>query len=448
MLLSAPYKKSYYDILKIAYPVCLSNLGHITVGIVDTAMVGQVSTTAQAGVALAGSLFYILLVFGIGIAFGVTPYAAEADAQNNHSKIKALLKNSLVLNFLVNMILVLILIASSPLLRKLDQPMDVVEIAIPFLEILTISLIPLSIFSAFKQFAEGLSDTKIAMFISVAGNVVNIFLNYVLIFGKWGFPKMGVLGSAWASLYARIIMAIGMSMYIFTNKKFKAYSSNFIKEKTDFKEIYALFKVGVASGLQWVFEVGAFSCAVIMAGWLGTKQQAAHQIAVSIAAATYMIASGISAGVSVKVGNAVGERNKEHIKISGNSGFILVLAFMSLSCILLIACKNYFPLLFSKDIEVIEMAASLIVIAGIFQLFDGAQVVGLGALRGLKDAKIPTITTLFAYWIIGLPVGYFLAFTLNMGVQGIWWGLSVGLLFSAVALYARFKFIAKSIHLE
>ncbi len=444
-LLSPNYLTNYRRTLLLAYPVVLSQLGHIMVGVVDTAMVGQIGTVPQAAVALSNSLYTLVLVFGLGVSYGVTPLVAAADSTKHIGENARLLKHGVVINTVLGILLFVLLYFISPVLNLFNQKQEVVDMAIPFLNVMMLGMIPLCIFSGFKQFTEGLSFTKIAMVITVGANLLNVLLNYLLIFGHWGLPKMGLMGACWATFISRVVMAIGMFLYVYFNKHFKIYWKGFNKIKITKALTKKILGIGVPSGLQWVFEVGAFSFAVIMIGWISATAQAAHQVALSIAATTYMMASGLSAAASVRVGNELGLKNREGVRTAGFSAFIIVLVFMSLMATCFILFRNYLPLLFNNNADVIAVSSSLIVIAAFFQLSDGTQVVGLGALRGMKDVKIPTIITLIAYWIIGLPMSYVFAFKFNFGVQGIWYGLSLGLGIAAVLLFLRFNYVSKRI---
>ncbi len=444
-LLSPNYLTSYRKTLLLAYPVVLSQLGHIMVGVVDTAMVGQIGSLQQAAVALSNSLYMLVLVFGLGVSYGITPLVAAADSKKDFSENASLLKHSIIINTVMGILLFALLFVSSPVLHLFHQKEEVVNMAIPFLNVMMLGMIPLCIFSGFKQFTEGLSFTRVAMLITIGSNVVNIILNYTMIFGHWGFPKMGLMGACWATFISRVVMAIGMFIYVYYNKHFKVYWKGFNALKVTKTLTKKILGIGVPSGLQWVFEVGAFAFAVVMIGWISPDAQAAHQVALSIAATTYMMASGLSAAASVRVGNQLGLKSREGVRIAGFSAVIIVLAFMSLMAICFIVFRNFLPTIFSNEPTVITISVSLVVIAAFFQLSDGVQVVCLGALRGMKDVKIPTYITLFAYWIIGLPMSYIFAFKLNLGVQGVWYGLSLGLGLAAILLFLRFNYVSKRI---
>lgn len=415
------------------------------VGVVDTAMVGQIGTIPQAAVALANSLYFLVLVFGLGVSFGITPLVAAADSSKDYSGNAALLKHGIIINTALGVILFLLLLMISPVLNYFNQKQEVVDLAIPFLNVMMLGMIPLCVFAGFKQFTEGLSYTGIAMIITVVANLLNILLNYLLIFGHWGFPEMGLMGAGWASFISRVAMALAMFLYVYYNKPFKIYWLNFNLKNISLPLTKKILALGVPSGLQWVFEVSAFSFAVIMIGWISPAAQAAHQVALSIAAVTYMMAGGISAAASVRVGNQLGLKSRGGIRIAGFSAFIMVLVFMSISSICFILFRDILPVFFNKEIEVVTIASSLLIVAAFFQLSDGVQVVGLGVLRGIKDVKLPTVVTLIAYWAIGLPMSYVFAFILDFGVMGIWYGLSIGLTITAVLLFIRFNYVSKRI---
>lgn len=442
---SSEYSGNYKATLLLAYPVVLSQLGHIMVGVADTAMVGQIGTIEQAAVALSNSLYTILMVFGLGVSYGVTPLVASADSSKNFSENASLLKHGIVINTATGILLFLLLFMLSPILRHMEQDKMVVELAIPFLNVMMLGMIPLCIFSAFKQFAEGLSDTQVAMYISVGGGLLNILLNYLMIFGYGGFPKMGLMGSCWASFITRMLMAFSMFAYIFLHKKFRPYTQQMNFKLLSGELIKKILTIGIPSGLQWVFEVGAFAFAVVMIGWISPKAQAAHLVALSLAAITYMMASGLSAAASVRVGNQYGLKSRRGVRIAGFSAFMMVIFFMSFTASCFVIFRNILPTLFNSDPEVILVSSSLLIVAAFFQLSDGIQVVALGALRGIQDVKIPTAITLIAYWIIGLPMSYFFAFKLNLGILGIWYGLFLGLTSAALLLFARFNFVSKKI---
>ncbi|MDB5264305.1 MAG: multidrug transporter, partial [Adhaeribacter sp.] len=305
--------------------------------------------------------------------------------------------------------------------------------------ILCFSMVPLMVFQGFKQFAEGLSLTKQAMYISVFANLLNIAGNYMLIYGKWGAPPLGLEGAAISTFVSRVIMALMMGAYVLYAGRLKIYRLRWRRKFVSVRYMLRILKLGLPISLQMALEVGAFSFSAIMMGWLGAKALAAHQIAISIAALTYMMASGIAAAATIRVGNLFGSGRLRDMQIAGYSSMLMVIGFMSSAGLLLVLLNNFIPQLYVNDPEVIKIAGSLIIIAALFQISDGVQVVGLGALRGLEDVKVPSMISLLAYWVVALPIGYLLGFTGGFGALGIWTGLLLGLSVAAILLFFRFR---------
>ncbi|AKD04592.1 MATE family efflux transporter [Pontibacter korlensis] len=437
------YKKHFSRNFILAYPVVLSQLGHILVSVFDSLMVGQTGTMPLAAASLGNSIFTITLVFGLGVSYSITPLIAAADGRRNYTRISLLLLNGLVSNILLGILLFIAGYFLSPYITVLDQPPKVVELAIPYINILFLSMVPLMVFQAFRQFAEGLSLTRQAMYISIIANGLNVVLNYILIFGKLGFEPMGILGAGWATLISRIVMAIAMAAWVLYAKRFEVFRHFLKLRHLSFIHMYRIFKLGLPISGQMIFEMGAFSFSAVMIGWLGAKELAAHQIAINVASVTYMMASGIAAAATIRVGNQKGLGNYKDMRMAGYSNLVMGIIFMIGSGLLMILFKNVIPVLYIDDQEVIQLASGLLIIAALFQISDGVQVVGLGALRGLEDVRIPSLISLLAYWGVGLPVGYILCFKADFGVNGIWLGLLVGLSVAAVLLTLRFKVLSK-----
>jgi len=433
------YKDHFGKTFHLAYPVMLSQLGHIMVGIVDSIMVGQLGPTELAASSFANNFMAVFMMFGIGVTYGITPMVAQADGKKDHGKLTRLLRHGIILSILAGLFLALLMFALSALFPFMKQPEEVIRLGKPYFFIIASSLLPLIIFQGFRQFAEGMSVTKPTMFITILANGLNVLLNYLLIYGKLGFPELGLNGAGWATLVSRIVMAFGMMWFVRNYSRFKAYRSGFSLKhfKADF--FMPMLKIGIPTGGQFVFEVGAFAMAAIMMGWLGTIPLAAHQIAISLVSLSYMMASGISAASTVRVGNQLGKEDYPNLKRAGNTSYFMVLIFMALCSAIYILFNGFFPTIYVDEKEVIGIASSLIIIAGLFQLSDGVQVVGLGCLRGMSDVKVPTIITLVAYWGLAIPTSYLFGFVLDFGPQGIWYGLLTGLTVAAITLYIRFN---------
>ena len=419
----------------LATPVMVGQLGHIMVSVADTAMVGQVGVIPLAAATFGSTFFHILLLFGIWVSYAITPLVAATD-EKEQSKLLSILQNGLAVNVILGVMLVLIGLAIVPFLHHFGQEPPVAEAAGPYLMIIISSIFPALIFQTFRQYSEGLSDTFKPMVVSVVANLVNVGLNYLLIFGKFGFPELGLNGAGYATLISRIVMAVFMILLI--REKFQGFAFHF--DKARMKQV---IKLGIPSGMQYIFEVGAFATAAIMVGWLGAKELAAHQIALNLAAITYMASTGIAAASTIRVGNQLGLKDVKTLRGAGYSCFVLVAAFMAFCGLTFIVFRDFLPSLYIDDEEVRAMAASLLIIAAGFQVSDGAQAVGLGVLRGLTDVKIPTLVTFISFFILSIPGGYFLGFTLDMGVHGVWYALSGGLTIAAMLHLIRFNSLTK-----
>lgn len=424
--------------LTLALPIMFGHFGHVLTHLSDSAMIGQVHSDSLAAASLANGLFVILLTLGLGISFGLTPLVAAADGSKNTSENTHLLRNGLIVNLLTGLGLFALVLGCLPLINHLNQPEQVVLLSKPYLAIIAISIIPLMIYQHYKQFAEGLSKTKVAMYISLLSNLINILLNYILIFGKLGFPRMELVGAGVATLVARVIMALLMYYYIRHGKEFLKYREGFVMKGLSRKYMKEIWAVGYPIGFQFMFEAASFVIASIMIGWIGAKQLAAHQIAISMASVTYMTASGVSAATTVRVGNYFGKNNMAEVRKAGFVSFVMVALFMLLCALGFLLFHQLLPPLFTPEEDVRQIAAGLIIIAAFFQVSDGLQVVALGILRGLKDVKMPSYIAIVAYWLAGLPAGYFFAFVLNWNEKGIWWGYVVGLSLAALLLFLRF----------
>lgn len=444
----AKYKPYYKSNFLLAYPVVISQLGHMMTSIADSVMVGQLGTIPLAACALGNSLLGIFMVAGIGLSQGITPLVAQENGKDNKSICGLLLEQGVLISVFAGLILFGIVSVIALNLHLLDQPVQVALAAKNYLLIIAASIVPLMIFQNFRQFAEGLGYTRQAMYLSVGGNIVNIIFNFLLIYGWLGFPEMGLFGAGVGTFISRVFMAIGMGWYVIKSKLFKSYIDGFKITKVDWLRIKSIVKLGFPIAMQYFFEVGAFSGAAIMIGWIGAKELAAHQIAINLAAATYMGASGIGVAATIRAGHAFGKRDFKDLRLSAISSYHLVIGYMCITALIFLTCNHLLPWIYIKNDEVIQIAGELLIVAAFFQLSDGIQVVGAGVLRGLSDVKIPTLVTLLAYWFFALPLGYLLGFTFHMGPLGIWISLSLALTIVAVLLFWRFNKLSKSLQLS
>ena len=432
----------------------LGMLGHTFVAFADNVMVGQLGTAELAAVSLGNSFVFIAMSLGIGFSTAITPLVAEADASNNISEGRNAFKHGLLLCTILSVLLFLIILSLKPVMYYMDQPKEVVELAIPYLNFVSLSLIPLIVFQAMKQFSDGLSNTKYPMYATILANVINIILNYLLIFGTFGFPKLGITGAAIGTLFSRIIMVYFL-WTIFKNKeKFKPYINGFNFKKIEKKTSLKLFNLGFPSALQMFFEVGIFTAAIWLSGVLGKNPQAANQIALNLSSMTFMIGIGLSVAAMVRVGNQKGLNDFVSLRRIAFSIFFLTFLIEIIFASFFLVFRDWLPTLYldqntlvniNDNKEVVIIASKLLLVAAFFQIFDGLQVAILGALRGLQDVKIPAFITFISYWIIGFPVCYYLGLHTSLESMGIWIGLFTGLFTASILLYLRFNYLTKKL---
>ena len=435
----------------------LGMLGHTFVAFADNVMVGQLGTAELAAVSLGNSFVFIAMSLGIGFSTAITPLVAEADSANNISQGKNAFKHGLILCTFLSVLLFLIILLLKPLMYYMDQPKEVVELAIPYLNYVALSLIPLIIFQALKQFSDGLSNTKYPMYATILANIINIVLNYLLIFGSFGFPKLGIVGAAIGTLFSRIIMVYFLWMIFKSKDKFRPYITNFNFKKIEQKISAKLFNLGFPSALQMFFEVGIFTAAIWLSGVLGKNPQAANQIALNLSSMTFMVGIGLSVAAMVRVGNQKGLNDFISLRRIAFSIFFLTFIIEIIFASFFLIFRDWLPTLYidgdtlvniDDNKEVVLIASKLLLVAAFFQIFDGLQVAILGALRGLQDVKIPAFITFISYWIVGFPVSYYLGLYTSLESIGIWIGLFTGLFVASILLYIRFNYLSKKLILQ
>lgn len=427
-------------------------LGHTLIGIVDNIMVGKLGATELAAVSLGNSFIYVAISLGIGFSTAITPIIAQADAEKDTSKIRSAFHHGLFLCGILGLALFGSIVLAKPLMYYMGQPEEVIVLAKPYIDWVAFSLIPLVVYQGYKQFADGLSMTKYSMYAIIMANVVHVILNYLLIYGIWIFPKMGIIGAALGTVISRLMMLAFMHLILSKNKKLTAYFQNFSFQdikKTMLKKIVGL---GLPSALQMFFEVALFTSAIWLSGSLGKNSQAANQIALSLASATFMFAMGLSVTAMIRVSNQKGLKDFKKLMVVARSIFLLAIIIEIIFAICFVLFHQYLPHLFLNmeknalvidNEEVIAIAAQLLLVAAVFQISDGIQVVVLGALRGLQDVKVPMYITFAAYWVVGFPVSYYLGKHTELKATGIWIGLLAGLTVAAVFLYIRFNYLTK-----
>lgn len=446
------YTKEFSYNLRLAYPVILGMVGHTLIGIVDNIMVGKIGSTELAAVSLGNSMIFIAMSLGIGFSTAITPIVAEGDAEKNDTKIRSAFHHGLFLCTILGLVLFTVIMFAKPIMELLKQPADVIVLAKPYLGWVAFSLIPLVMYQGYKQFADGMSLTKYSMYAMVMANVLHVGINYVLIYGIWFFPKMGIIGAALGTVISRIFLV--MFMHIMLSRRddlkrfFKGFSFNEIKKAT----IKKIISIGFPSAMQMLFEVVLFTASIWLCGNIGKTSQAANQIALSLASMTFMFAMGLSVTSMVRVSNQRGLMDYKKLIVVARSIFLLAIILETVFAIFFIVFHDYLPNIFLNmentgqildNEEVIAIASKLLLIAAVFQISDGIQVVVLGALRGLQDVKVPMYITFVAYWVIGFPISYYLGEHTELKAQGVWVGLLAGLTAAAICLYVRFHYLTK-----
>ncbi|MCZ6594142.1 MAG: MATE family efflux transporter [Bacteroidetes bacterium] len=453
----AQYTKEFSYNIKLATPVILGMLGHTLVAFVDNIMVGQLGTAELAAVSLGNSFMFIAMSLGIGFSTAITPLVAEADAEGNFVVGKSSFKHGLFLCTVLGIALFLMVFLAKPLMYLMNQPPEVVDLAMPYLNLVAISLIPLIIFQAFKQCSDGLSITRYPMYATIIANVVNVILNYLFIFGKFGFPEMGVVGAAIGTLASRFIMLGYLWFLMSQHYKSRAYVLQIKLFKLSKRMLKKLLNLGFPSALQMFFEVAIFTAAIWLSGILGKNPQAANQIALNLSSMTFMVAMGFSVAATIRTSNQKGLRRFRELRRIAFSIFLLTTICASFFAIGFMLFNGDLPKMyldysdqikFADNFQVLTIASKLLLIVAVFQISDAVQVVVLGALRGMQDVKIPTLITFIAYWMIGFPISYYLGMYTEYKSSGIWIGLLAGLTASAVMLYLRFHYLSKKLIAE
>lgn len=436
----AQYFPYYKRNLKLALPVVLSQIGQVTVMLVDTMMVGHVGTTELAASSFANNVFMVGMYFGMGITYGLTPLVGNSYGNGKLRQVATWLKNGLSTHFIAAIALSVIMFGAYFLLPFMGQPDDVLAAAQPYYILLCISYLPFMLFFSVKQFFEGVGNTNIAMQITLIANAVNIIVNYVLIFGKFGFPQLGLNGAGIGTLISRLIMPLLFMLYIYKIPRFKRYFVVAGRQPVQKYKAFKTLKIGIPIAFQLIVEVVTFSTGAVMMGWLGEIPLAAHQVAIGLAGFTYMISLGVSQATTIRISHQMGMKDYVALQKAAFASTHLVLFFMLSMGIVFITLRNQLPLLFTEDVQVIKIAAQLLIVAAIFQVFDGLQVIMLGTLRGMSDVKVPMFFAFLAYLVVGIPTSYIFAFVLNAGPQGVWFGYLVGLGTAGILFFFRFRF--------
>ena len=433
------------ETVKLALPISTGQLGHIMLGVVDSLMVGRVGSAPLAASSLVNGIFFLVLVIGIGLSMASTPLIAMAKGANKFDECGRILNHSIIVNVSFAVVISVFAFALSFLIPFLNQPKDVADQAVPYLMVLSGSVLPFIIFQSYRQFLEGLSKPNAPMVIAILANFLNAFLNWIFIFGKFGIPALGLTGAGIATTITRWVMALALMLYTLNYKAVKIYKPQLKFTGLNFSLIKKIINIGLPSGFQYFLEVGAFSFAAIMMGWLGKIPLAAHQIAMNLASVTYMIILGISSAGTIRVGIASGERSITEVRKAGFTAMGLAVSVMFCFGVTFILFRNFFPTLYIGERQVIELASQLLIVAALFQIFDGLQASSISVLRGLTDTKIPALISFASYWLIGIPIAVLLGFYFSLGAVGVWIGLLISLASLGSMMLARFNIKSKQL---
>jgi MATE family multidrug resistance protein len=431
--------------LKLALPIVLSQLGQLAFGIMDTAILGRLGAVPLAASAFVNNVCNIPMVFALGVSTAVSVLSSQSYGEKNYKNCGKILNHGLLFVGVLTFAIILGLLLATRYLYVFNQPEEVLSNSYGYYKMMAWSILPFILFFVLKNFSEALSHPIIPLVFLLIGLVTNFILNMLFVFGLYGFPNYGTMGAGLATLISRTLVVLLLYIFIKYSHKFEKYRIDFFQQKFDKFTFQSISRVGIPSGFQFLFEVAAFACSGIMMGWLGTKTLAAHQIVLQIASVTFMMALGLSFAVSVRIGQMKGQENYPPLRQVGIGAFSFVAALLGLFGVVILLLRTFLPTLFISDPEVESMAAQLLIIVCLFQIFDSTQAVAMSALRGIQDLKIPTWIAFFAYWVVALPLGYYLAFVVGLKHIGIWAALGISLCCSSTLLMSRFFYKTKKL---
>lgn len=429
------YKTLFKQTAKLAWPITIGQLGLVLMGAIDTIMLGRLSTDIMDAAAVGNAIFFLIMLIGMGTLYAVGTFTAIADGEGKAQQSIPILFSSLRVSLILSVVIFGLNLLLYYNFGIFQQTPAVTAGGAEFLMIVNWGVPALMFYYSGKQMLDGLGRTSVSMYVTFFGVAMNIFLNWVMIYGNLGCPPMGLAGSAWATNYSRFAMGIVMLACAWYHPFVQKLKQLQIEYK---KYDWAILKTGIPIGFTFFFEMGAFTAGLIMSGWIDETHQGAHQIAINLASITYMFITGIAAAGAIMVGNYYGAKDRLMVRKAGFAAILLGLGIEGLFALLFIALGSVLPLIYTKDEGVIEIAQSLLFLAAFFQLSDGLQAVGAGVLRGIKDTKITGIIAFVSYWIIMVPGAYLFCFTLQWGIEGIWFAFIVGLTFAAIWLLNRF----------
>ena len=437
------YVPFYKRNLKVAFPVMITQAGQVLVQLADNIMVGHLGAAQLAGVSFANAIIMIGLVFAIGFAQGVTPVVGQHFGKGDGRAVAVALSNSAALNAIMAVVLTGIMLTVGAFMDRMGQDPEVLRYAKQYYFIIVAGFIPMIAFFNVRFFSEGIGNTRNEMWITIGTNILNIFLNWVLIYGKFGAPALGVAGAAWSTLISRVLGAIAFLIILFRVEEYRKFVRLTPRRAVHLREMLRQLKLSLPISLQNLLEVTAFSFAAIMVGWMGKYQLAAHQIAQNLSSLSFMIATGIGAAATIRVSHQFGAGRREDAYYAGIAAVHMAVAIMVFFGLLFISLHRVIPFIYTEDPAVIPIAGRLIIILALYQVFDAVQLASRSSLLGLKDINIPTVFSGISYYVICLPSAYLLGFTFGLGPDGVWIGLLLGLAVAALLFNVRFRRVCR-----
>ena len=433
------YKAHSRSLLKIGIPIVIGQLGISILSLFDTLMVGRYGTAELAAASFVNQMFNLVIMFATGFSYGLTPIVGRLFGTRRFAAIGGQLKNGLFANLLMALLLSIGMGVLYFNLHLLGQPAELLPLMRPYYMTLLVSVVFVMLFNAFKQFADGITDTRTPMWILLGGNLLNIVGNWLLIYGNCGLPEMGLLGAGVATLLSRVLMVLGFAAYFFLAPRYCAYREGFVQSAVNRKDFVAINKLGMPVALQITMETASFSLTAVMVGWLGTLALATHQVMLTVGQLGFMLYYGMAAAVTVRVSNFHGSHDLPNLQRAATAGCRLIMGMAVCVAVVMFVFRNQFGLWFTGSAEVAAGVAALVIPFIAYQFGDGLQCTFSNALRGISEVKQMVYISFVAYVLISLPAAYVLAFVCKLGLTGIWWSFPLGLTTAGVLFWLNFR---------
>ncbi len=432
-------KHHYQELLAVGIPIIIGQLGTIILGFADTIMIGRHSTQELAAAGLVNNIFTLVLIAYMGFSYGLTPIVGRLYGMERKDLIGGKVKNSLAANMATGIIFSVVMGILYLNIDHIGQPDELLPLIRPYFLVNLVSILFVGLFNTVKQLFDGLGHTKVAMWVMIGGNVANIFGNWLLIYGMWGFPEMGLLGAGISTLASRILMALCLTLVALASSRYRIYREGMRKGRLNRADLHEMNRLGWPVALQLGMESAAFSLSCVMVGWLGTIPLAAHQVTITISQLFYLVLSGMAAATAIRISHFVGQRDYKAVRLNAADGFRLNLFFSFVMIIPILLFRHSLGAFFTDSEEVQQTVAMLIIVLAVYQFGDGLQYAFANALRGIACVRPMVAYAFIAYFVINLPLGYLLAFPLGMGILGIWIAFPFGLTTAGYLYWHRFR---------